>query len=67
LKACILAEPDRVPRMPKRAGLPVLESHGRHDPRLPFEIAELLWDRLAAAGLDVRFVAFNGPPPPPPR
>jgi phospholipase/carboxylesterase len=46
--------------MPKRAGLPVLLSHGRSDPLLPYALAERLRDLLSEAGLGVRFVPFNG-------
>ena len=46
--------------MPARAGLAVLQSHGRADPVLPFFLAERLRDELQAAGLNVQFVPFNG-------
>jgi phospholipase/carboxylesterase len=46
--------------MPARRGLPVLQSHGRQDPLLPFSIAEELRDLMVKAELDVRFVPFNG-------
>jgi phospholipase/carboxylesterase len=45
---------------PKRAGLPVLQSHGRADPILPFELAESLRDLLARARLEVDWVPFDG-------
>ena len=45
---------------PSRAGLPVLQSHGKDDPILPFALAENERDLLRDAGLDVEFVAFNG-------
>lgn len=45
---------------PRRAGLAVLQSHGRADPLLPFSGAELLRDTLDRAGLQVQFLAFNG-------
>ncbi len=60
LSGTLLAEDEWLPLMPRRAGLPVLQSHGRMDPLLPFSIAEMLRDRLTTAGLAVRFVAFNG-------
>lgn len=56
----VLNEDEWVPRMAARKGLPVLQSHGRMDPLLPFSLAEALRDRLVAAGLDVEFLAFNG-------
>lgn len=56
----LLAEDEWLARMPARAGLPVLQSHGRMDPLLPFGMAEALRDRLVAAGLEVEFVEFRG-------
>jgi phospholipase/carboxylesterase len=46
--------------MKGRAGLPVVQSHGRTDPVLSFDLAEKLRDELTAAGLKVDFHAFNG-------
>jgi phospholipase/carboxylesterase len=43
-----------------RAGLPVLQSHGRADPILPYQGGEWLRDLLAGSRLPVDFVAFNG-------
>lgn len=60
LSGTLLAEHEWLPLMPKRAGLPVLQSHGRADPLLPFAIAELLGERLRDAGLRHQFVTFNG-------
>lgn len=48
------------PLMERRAGLPVLQSHGRQDPLLPFSLAERLRDALAGAGLAVTWVPFDG-------
>jgi phospholipase/carboxylesterase len=45
---------------PRRAGLDVVQTHGTHDPLLPFAGAELLRDLLAHAGLRVRFTSFRG-------
>jgi phospholipase/carboxylesterase len=45
---------------PKRAGLPVLQSHGRADPILPYAGAEQLRDLLEGSRLAVDFLAFNG-------
>jgi len=45
---------------PKRAGLPVLQSHGRSDPILPYAGAEWLRDMLLGAGLDVTWLPFSG-------
>lgn len=43
-----------------RAGLKVLQSHGRQDMILPFQAAEWLRDLLSAAGLEVDFLPFPG-------
>ena len=45
---------------PSRAGLPVLQSHGRYDVVLPFVGAEWLRDLLSEAGLNVDFTEFAG-------
>ncbi len=47
-------------RLRHRSGLPVLQSHGRHDPVLPFDIACLLRDALQDAGNPVTFYEFPG-------
>jgi phospholipase/carboxylesterase len=44
----------------KRAGLRVLQSHGRSDPILPFEGGEWLRDLLVGSGVNVEWVPFNG-------
>lgn len=46
--------------MPARAGLPVVQSHGRADPVLSYQVAEELRRELEAAGLRVDFVPFSG-------
>ena len=43
-----------------RAGLKVLQSHGRLDPLLPFAAAEWLRDLMTDGGLDVEFIEFPG-------
>ncbi len=48
-------------RAPSRRGLPVLLSHGRQDPILPFEGAEALREVFVEAGLQVEFIPFDGP------
>jgi phospholipase/carboxylesterase len=45
---------------PARKGLPVLMSHGRSDPILPFAGGEYLRDLLREAGLAVEFIEWNG-------
>jgi phospholipase/carboxylesterase len=62
---CILSggltnEREWLPLAPNRAGLPVLQSHGRHDSVLPFATGEALRDLLVSAGAKVDFLAFNG-------
>lgn len=47
-------------RAPRRAGLRVVQTHGRRDPLLPFQGALALRDLLAGAGLVVDFHAFDG-------
>ena len=60
LSGTLIAEPAWQPRMTRLAGVPVFQSHGRQDPLLPFSIAELLRDRLLAAGTAVDWQAFAG-------
>lgn len=60
MSGTLLAESEWAPRMPKLAGMPILQSHGRADPLLPFSIAEVLRDQLTAAGAKLQFVPFNG-------
>jgi phospholipase/carboxylesterase len=67
LSGTLIARAEWEPRMAARAGLRVLQSHGRYDPLLPFSAAEKLRDLLAGAGLKVGWVPFDGgheiPPP----
>ena len=44
-----------------RAGLPILQSHGRVDPILRFDAAERLRDLLTEAGCPPQWVPFDGP------
>jgi len=46
---------------PQRVGLPVLQSHGTHDPILPFAASQLLRELLTTSGLEVEFISFPGP------
>ena len=57
----LTAEAEWRSRAPRRKGLPVLQSHGRQDPILPFADAVALRDLLQQAGLVVDFLAFDGP------
>ncbi len=67
LSSTLLAEDVWVPKMKALAGKPIFQSHGTHDPILPFGLAERLKNELVAAGADVTFVPFRGvheiPPP----
>lgn len=60
MSTTLIAEAEWQPRMAKLAGVPVLQSHGRHDMLLPFSIAETLRDRLRAAGAAVEWHPFLG-------
>ncbi len=60
MSGTLLAESEWGPRMTKLAGVPVLQSHGRRDPLLPFSIAEMLRDQLKAAGANVEWHDFIG-------
>lgn len=56
----LLAEQEWVPLMAKRAGLRAVQTHGTHDPILPFILAERLRDHLLEAGVDLQWVPFRG-------
>ena len=60
MSGTLTAESVWQPKLPKLAGVPVVQSHGRHDQLLPYAIAEVLRDRLVAAGAHVDFHAFLG-------
>ena len=60
LSGTLISHDEWLPLMGARTGLPVLQSHGRADQVLPFELAERLRDELKQAGLPVEFVPFNG-------
>ncbi|HMJ14677.1 MAG TPA: dienelactone hydrolase family protein [Polyangiaceae bacterium] len=60
LSGSLTAEPEWLPLLSKVRGLPILISHGKSDPILPFALAERLRDLLIEAGADVQFVPFNG-------
>jgi phospholipase/carboxylesterase len=60
MSGTLLAESEWGPRMSKLRGLPVLQSHGRADGLLPFSIAEVLRDKLRAAGAHVDWHDFVG-------
>jgi phospholipase/carboxylesterase len=56
----ILQEAVWRPKIAARAGLRFVQSHGRHDPLLPYAAAERLFAMLVEGGLDGRFVGFDG-------
>lgn len=60
LSGTLVAEREWIPRMPAKEAVPVFLSHGRHDPLLPFGMAEALRDRLETGGLTVHWVPFDG-------
>jgi phospholipase/carboxylesterase len=60
MSVTLLAESEWSPRMKQLAGVPIFQSHGRHDMLLPFSIAELLRDQLRAAGANVEWCQFLG-------
>jgi phospholipase/carboxylesterase len=60
MSGTLIAEPVWRPLLPSLAGVPVMLSHGRHDPLLPYSIAEVLRDRLTEAGAVVDWQPFLG-------
>jgi phospholipase/carboxylesterase len=60
LSGTLIAESEWTPRMPKLAGVPVFQSHGRGDALLPFVVAETLRDKLKTAGALVEWHPFVG-------
>lgn len=60
MSGTLIAETEWAPRMTQLASVPIVQSHGRSDPLLPFSIAELLRDRLRAAGATVDWLPFVG-------
>jgi phospholipase/carboxylesterase len=60
LSGAPVSEPELRVLAPKRAGMRVLQSHGRADPILPFAGGEYLRDLLRESGLEVEWVAFGG-------
>lgn len=56
----LLCRPEWTRLAPARRGLRVLQSHGTHDPLLPYPAALQLKALLEGAGLEVRFLSFPG-------
>jgi phospholipase/carboxylesterase len=60
MSGTLLAESEWGPRMEKLRDVPVLQSHGRADALLPFGVAEVMRDKLRAAGARVDWHEFVG-------
>lgn len=60
MSGTLIAESVWQPRLAALAGVPIMMSHGRQDALLSFDIAELLRDRLIAAGAVVDWRPFSG-------
>jgi phospholipase/carboxylesterase len=67
MSGTLLNESEWEPRFSKLSGVPVVMSHGKGDPLLPFAISQQLRDRLISAGAKVDWIEFMGgheiPPP----
>jgi phospholipase/carboxylesterase len=67
MSGTLVADAEWSPRMGKLAGTPIALSHGRRDAILPYAMAEVLRDKLRAAGATVDWQPFVGgheiPPP----
>lgn len=60
MSGTLIAEAAWQPRMAQLASVPVMMSHGQYDALLPFAVAEILRDRLVAAGAAVDWHPFPG-------
>jgi phospholipase/carboxylesterase len=60
LSSTLLAAASQQPRLARLAETPILQTHGRADPLLPFSAAERLREHLTGAGLSVTWVPFRG-------
>ncbi|MDB4957470.1 MAG: putative Carboxylesterase [Myxococcales bacterium] len=60
LSSTRIALADWQPRASRLQGLPVLVTHGRHDPELSFAAGELLRDFAIAGGASVSWLPFDG-------
>jgi len=60
LSGTLLARDHWTPKMPALSGKPIFQSHGTHDPILPFALAEELEKTFVAAGADVEWIPFRG-------
>jgi phospholipase/carboxylesterase len=60
MSGTLIAEAAWTPRIAAVKGLPIVMSHGKHDMLLPYAIAEVLRDKLAAAGATIDWHPFLG-------
>lgn len=60
MSGTVICESEWRKRAPQRAGLRVLQSHGRLDPLLPFGEAERLRQIFITAGMKTEWVPFDG-------
>jgi phospholipase/carboxylesterase len=60
MSGALIAAKEWAPLAAKREGLPVIQSHGRQDPILPFVAAEKLRDMLVGARFAHTWVPFSG-------
>jgi phospholipase/carboxylesterase len=60
LSGTLISRKEWLELAPARRGLPVLQSHGRSDPVLPFSLAEELRDLLVTAELSHEWLPFTG-------
>ena len=61
MSGTLVCRPQWQPAMMRLQATQVIQSHGRRDPILPFEGAVALRDLMQQAGVDVHFIAFDGP------
>jgi phospholipase/carboxylesterase len=60
MSGSLICRDEWLPLMKARAGLPVLQSHGRADPVLSYELADELRRELTDAGVPVELIPFSG-------
>jgi phospholipase/carboxylesterase len=60
LSGAVICQAEWEAKIQARGPLTVLQSHGTHDPILPFSEAELLRDMLTRGSSDVEFIRFPG-------
>ena len=60
MSGTLIAASEWQPRLASLAGVPIMQSHGRQDAILPFGVAEVLRDKLIAAGAVVDWRPFSG-------